>query len=127
MTIIKPRVIPAGSFIKGELSCPEFPTKVRIIKGIRFNPKVTLNSKTLYFIVVSNRFNYEPVAGFYDVPNKGYITWIGKFIPIAISHPLAIGAVHHIAYVFQAYEDTPPVGLTPFKAGNGGTAPGIIF
>lgn len=126
MTIIKPRVIPAASFIVGELSFPEFPTKVRILKGIRFNPEVILNSKTLYFIVVSNRFNYEPAKGFYDVPNKGFITWIGSFKPIAISDPMKIGAVHHIAYIFEALEDSPPPGLTPHRAG-GNNAPGIIY
>lgn len=114
------------SFIKGDLSCPEFPTRVRVIKGIRFNPEVTLNSKQLYFITVSVRHNYEPATGFYDVPNKGYVTWIGRFDKIAVSYPLRIGTVEHTAYIFKAIEDNPPLGLIPNRKRNE-TPPGIIY
>jgi hypothetical protein len=76
--------------------------------------------------VVSNRFNYEPAKGFYDVPNKGFITWIGSFRTIAVSDPMVIGAVHHIAYIFEAIEDNPPPGLNPIRP-KGNNAPGIIY
>lgn len=123
------RVIDQRCFLKGELSCPEFPVKVRKLKGIEFNPEVILNRKTLYFIVVTNRFNFIPAVGFYDVPNKGFITWIGGSKLISKSNELVVGPVTNIGYIFEMFEDTPPIGIVPYRGGinKKGLPPGIIY
>ncbi len=126
---MKLRVVDKRSIVKGELSCPEFPTKIRKVKGLEFIPPFVMNSRTLYFVVVSDRPTYYPSVGFYDVPERGFITWVKEFRLVAQSVSLPRGSVFHTAYVFEAIEGHPPAGVFPFRApGNsGGIPPGIIY
>jgi hypothetical protein len=86
------------------------------IKGCKFFPPVTL-------VVVSHHKVYTPQPGWYDVPDKGYLTWVKGFRVVQVSKPNAAaefvpGLGTHRAWVFEAIEGQPPVDAS-LKGGKG--------
>jgi hypothetical protein len=82
------------------------------IKGCKFTPAVYLATKKMYLILVSVQAPkfMKPEKGFYDVPEKNYLTWIESFKPIALSH---ISISGHYCYIWEAIEGTPPKDFVP--------------
>jgi len=97
------------------LTCPSTPGVLREIKGCQFVPPVFLNRDTLYFVVVTNRLSYMPQSGWYDVPDKGYLTWIKAFQLLQVSY-VSIAGSH--ARIYKAIEGEPPVECV-LKGGKG--------
>lgn len=115
------------------LTCPSVPGKVTDIKGCKFTPAVFLNRGKMYFVVVTNKAkwfkwpegipqtqervqSYERAGflvlqrGFYDVPDKGYLTFITDFKPYAKSERSIAGST---CYIFEALEGNPPADWVP--------------
>ena len=88
------------------LTYVSMPTSIRVLKGCAFIPPCPIARDTLYFIVVSNQPKYIPQPGWYDVPEKGHLTWIARFLPVQLSRLSITGAR---CWVFEAIEGTPPV------------------
>lgn len=89
------------------LTCPGSPGNIKMIKGCEFVPPVTLNRDCLYFIVVTFRDPYIPQPGWYDVPEKGHVTWIKSFSLIQVSNPCLPQKLR--CWVFEAFEGLPPI------------------
>lgn len=92
------------------LTCLSTPGKIENLKGCKFIPALYLNRNTYYFIVVTPRYPYIPVKGFYDCPDKGYITYVDGFKFVACSHP---SEANYRCWVFEAFEGTPPHDWVP--------------
>jgi hypothetical protein len=100
------------------LMAPNTPLRMEKVQHCIFNPAVYLNRGTLYFLMVTYKHPFTPETGFYNVPEKGYITWIRGFRLIAVSQE------HHFplwdenvgenvtyankAYLFEAFEGEAP-------------------
>jgi len=97
------------------LTAPSTPGKLPTIKGCVFNPPVYLDRGKLYLIVVSHRRVYVPEKGFYDVPDKGHLTFIAGFKRIDVSHPNGAGLR---CWAFEALEGHPPADWVPKAQGS---------
>lgn len=95
------------------LTAPSTPGVLATLKGCPFNPPVTLNRNELYLIVVTPSLAYRTVPGFYDVPDKGFVTFCRDFILVSASQ---LGPAKTRAFVFRAIEGTPPLDWVPDKA-----------
>jgi hypothetical protein len=94
------------------------PLRLERVHQCTFNPAVYLNRNTLYYIIVAVRHPYVPKPGFYDVPEKGFITWITEFKTVAVSQPTPVKIwseeekklVDYVnkAYIFEAKEGQAP-------------------
>lgn len=92
------------------LTCVPVPFNIKLLKGCEFNPPFTLNRNTLYLIVISNKAIYFPQPGWYNVPEKRYITWIERFTVKGKSKPFHLNpTLFNQAWVFEAHEGLPPV------------------
>lgn len=94
------------------LTAPSLPGVLAELKGCMFNPPVTLNRDELYLIVVTPAMAYRTIPGFYDVPDKGFVTFCRDFILVAASQ---VGRGRTRAFVFQAIEGEPPHDWVPDK------------
>jgi len=61
------------------LTAPAIPGMLKELKGCCFNPPVWLGRGKLYLIVVTPNPAYQTIAGFYEVPDKGIVTYIKDF------------------------------------------------
>jgi hypothetical protein len=96
------------------LTCPGTPATVVELKGCKFTPAVYLNRNHLYLVVVSPQLPGRLVAqkGFYDVPEKGYLTWIESFKVIAVSAP---SSARYYCHILEAFEGDAPKDCAPVK------------
>jgi len=96
------------------LTCPGTPASVTEIKGCKFTPAVYLDRGKLYLVVVSPQLPGKLIAqkGFYDVPEKGYLTWIDHFKVVAVSYRSLAGYYCHI---LEAFESDAPRDCVPVK------------
>ena len=108
-----------GELIKAQISnipltCPGTPAAVTEIKGCKFTPAVYLDRGKLYLVVVSPQRpgRMIPKAGFYDVPEKGYLTWIASFKIVAVS---AMSFARYYCHILEAFEGDPPKDCAPVK------------
>jgi len=94
------------------LTCPGVPASVTEIKGCKFTPAVYLNRGKLYLVVVSPQLPGRMVlkAGFYDVPEKSYLTWIDSFKIVAVS---AMNHARYFCHIFEAFEGDAPKNCLP--------------
>lgn len=92
------------------LTAPSTPARLTNLKGCRFFPGVFLDRGKLYFVVITHRPRYIPEPGFYDVPDKGYLTWIDRFVFKEVSMANEHGAK---CWVFEAMEGHPPKDRMP--------------
>jgi hypothetical protein len=94
------------------LTCPGTPASVTEIKGCKFTPAVYLSRGKLYLVVVSPQRpgRMIPKAGFYDVPEKGYLSWIGSFKIIAVS---AMSMAGYFCHILEAFESDVPKNCIP--------------
>jgi hypothetical protein len=94
------------------LTCPGTPAAVTEIKGCKFTPAVYLDRGKLYLVVVSPQLpgRMIPKAGFYDVPEKGYLTWIASFKVVAVS---ASSFARYYCHIFEAFEGDAPKDCAP--------------
>lgn len=100
------------------LTCVPTPYQLKEVKGCHFNPPVTLNRDVPYLIVVSHQQLYVPLPGWYDIPEKGCLSWIARFQFVQVSQP---SLVIYKAFVFRALEGLPPVDVDKnYKSKGGG-------
>jgi hypothetical protein len=92
------------------LTCPGTPGTVTEIQGCKFTPAVYLNRGHYYLIIVTHRGIINPQSGFYDVPEKSMLTYIGSFKPIACSFP---NSARIRCFIFEAFEASPPKDFVP--------------
>jgi hypothetical protein len=94
------------------LTCPGTPASVTEIKGCKFTPAVYLDRGKLYLVVVSQQLpgRMIPKAGFYDVPEKSYLSWIGSFKIVAVS---AMNMAGYFCHIFEAFEADAPKDCIP--------------
>jgi hypothetical protein len=116
--IIRPEEIGGGTIQKQisniPLTCPGTPATVTELKGCKFTPAVYLDRGKLYLVVVSPQLPGRLVAqkGFYDVPEKSYLTWIENFKIVAVSARSTAGYYCHI---LEAFEGDAPKDCAPVK------------
>jgi len=94
------------------LTCPGTPAAVTEIKGCKFTPAVYLDRGKLYLVVVSPQLpgRMIPKTGFYDVPEKGYLTWIASFKIVAVSAP---SFARYYCHILEAFEGDAPKDCVP--------------
>lgn len=103
-----------GSIIKPvanlPLTAPGIPGMLKELKGCQFNPPVWLTRNRLYLIVVTPHLVYQTIRGFYEVPDKGIVTFVKDFK--LLQESMWSEARNH-AFVFEAIEGDPPLDWTP--------------
>ncbi len=109
--------------IMGSLNCPTITMYVDVVKECVFNPPVFLTTKRLWFVAVVNSEHMKPPpAGWYDVPEKGHITWIRYFRLEAASLP---NSLRSRCFIWEAFEGDPPMDILPKRSNIPGT--GVLF
>jgi hypothetical protein len=96
------------------LTCPGTSAAVTEIKGCKFTPAVYLDRGKLYLVVVSPQLPGKLIAkkGFYDVPEKSYLTWIENFKIVAVSAP---SPARYYCHILEAFEGDAPKDCAPVK------------
>jgi len=92
------------------LTAPGIPGILKELKGCEFNPPVWLGRDRFYLIVVTPNPFYQTIAGFYEVPDKGIVTFVKGFKFLQVSK---WSASKNHAFVFEAIEGDPPLDWTP--------------
>lgn len=86
------------------LECPTTTMRINSWKGCRFYPPAMLERGKLYLVVTSWQRIYIPVKGWYDVPEKGHITYISGFKAVYLSYKSIANAR---TWVFECFEGQP--------------------
>ncbi|MFZ2399008.1 MAG: hypothetical protein WAW31_10160 [Smithella sp.] len=92
------------------LTAPAIPGMLKELKGCCFNPPVWLGRGKLYLIVVTPNPAYQTIAGFYEVPDKGIVTYIKDFKLLQVS---MWNEAMNRAFIFEAVEGDPPLDWKP--------------
>lgn len=99
------------------LEAPEYGGTYPPIKGCVFNPPLYLETGRYYLIVVTSRFKFVPVPGFYDAPTKGKLIWVKEFRLLGVSMP---SPAWMRCWAFEAIEGDPPADSIPYVWGKRG-------
>ena len=92
------------------LTAPAIPGMLKELKGCEFNPPVWLARDKFYLIVVTPNPAYQTIAGFYEVPDKGIVTYIKDFKLLQVS---MWNEAMNRAFIFEAIEGDPPLDWKP--------------